>query len=145
MASDDLSQPLGTALGLICCFIIFIHLSIVKCIYKNKQFQVQLFFIVGLSLSFCTNILANIFFRFPMLFIYLFEEEENYFACFLTLVLSFISCFNLSFFTYFFVAYFTNKYIPASCFQEDYDSLIISLAFYPLYIILFFFRFTLFI
>lgn len=74
-----------------------------------------------------------------MLFIYLFEEEENHFACFLTLVLSFISCFNLSFFTYFFVAYFTNKHVPASYLKEDYDSLIISLAFYPLYIVLFFF------
>jgi hypothetical protein len=73
-----------------------------------------------------------------MLFIYLFEEKENHFACFLTLVLSFISCFNLSFFTYFFVAYFTNKYVPASILKEDYDSLILSLAFYPLYIILFF-------
>jgi len=32
-----------------------------------------------------------------MLFINLFEEEENHFACFLTLVLSSINCFNLSF------------------------------------------------
>ena len=112
MASDDLSQPIGTAIGLFCCFIIFVQLSIVKCIYKNKQFQDRFFTMVGFSLSLCTNILANIFFRFPMLFIYLFEEKENHFACFLTLVLSFISCFNLSFFTYFFVAYFTRlKYI----------------------------------
>lgn len=138
MASDDLSQPIGTAIGLFCCFIIFVQLSIVKCIYKNKQFQDRFFTMVGFSLSLCTNILANIFFRFPMLFIYLFEEKENHFACFLTLVLSFISCFNLSFFTYFFVAYFTNKYVPASILKEDYDSLILSLAFYPLYIILFF-------
>jgi hypothetical protein len=139
MASDDLSQPIGTAIGLICCAIIFVHLSIVKCIYKNKQFQDKFFCMVGFSLSFCTNVLANIFFRFPMLFIYLFEEEENHFACFLTLVLSFFSCFNLSFFTYFFVAFFTNKYVPASSLKEDYDSLILSLAFYPLYIVLFFF------
>jgi len=138
MVSDDFAQPIGTAIGLICSVIIFTHLSIVKCIYKNKQFQARFFSIVGLSLSFCTNILANIFFRFPMLFIYLFEEEENHFACFLTLVLSFISCFNLSFFTYFFVAYFTNKYVQASFLKEDYDSLIISLAFYPIYIFLFF-------
>ena len=36
------------------------------------------------------------------------------------------------------MAYFTNKYISASSLKEDYDSLIISLAFYPIYIFLFF-------
>ncbi len=138
MSSDD-SNPIGTAIAFICVIIMGMHISIVKCIYKNEEFQIQFFMTIGWVFSVYINIIANIFFRFPMLFIYLFEEKENHFACFLTLVLSLISCFNLSFFSHFLLAYYINKFIPASYLQEDFNSFILAIGFYPVYIVIFLF------
>ena len=136
MDSNNFAQAVGYAIAFVCLIISYIHYLIVKCIYRNIKFKFKLAGL-GMLLGIITCVLANIFFRIPMLFIYIFEEKENNFASFLTIVLSLISCFALSFFTYYFMS-FNIKFIKDSELFEDYGSLVLSLGIYPIYIIFYF-------
>jgi hypothetical protein len=66
---------------------------------------------MGMVLGLIVGFLANILFRIPELIIFAFEEEANIFAAFLTFVLSIISCFTLSFSTYYLTSFFGYKIV----------------------------------
>ena len=132
----DIDRSIAYSIMFICFIISFIHYIIVQYIYLNKIFRYSLA-VIGIAIGVIICIIANICFRFPMLLIYIFDEKKNEFAALLTIVLSIISCFALSFSTYFFVSH-CEKILESNYFDDDYQSLMLSLGFYPSYIIFYF-------
>ena len=133
----DFTSSVAYILVFICLIISSIHYFIIKYIYKGKIIKFN-YIRFGMLFGIFIIILANIFFRIPMLFIYIFDEEKNSFAAFLTIVLSIISCLALSFFTYYFTIY-CYKLLPSNETFNDFTSLVLSIGFYPIYTIFFFF------
>ena len=133
----DLTTSIAYLIVGICSIISGIHYLIIKSVYKFKGLDFKFTFL-GMILGIFIAFLANIFFRIPELIIYAFEEEENIFAAFITIVFSIISCFALSFFTYYIFS-FSYKFIPSEIFFEDYNGFVISIGFYPMYFLIYYF------
>ena len=66
-----------------------------------------------------------------------FRKKANIFAAFLTFVLSIISCFTLSFSTYYLTSFFGYKIVYSKYYFQDYNGFVFSLGFYPLYILIY--------
>ena len=134
-SQEDIIKGLVYLVMAFCLLVSAIHYGIVKCIYKNKNFKSKLF-LIGFVMAIFSCFFGNILFRLPMLIIYFFEESKNGFAAILTIVLSIISCFVLSIFNYYTTS--SPEYFAQSIYlYEDYGSLVLSLGFYPIYIVLF--------
>jgi len=136
MTSDnDIIKGLVYLLIAFCLLVSLIHYCIVKCIYKNKNLKSKLI-LYGFLMGIFSFVFGNVLFRLPMLIIYIFEETKNGFAAILTIVLSIISCFALSIFNYYTTS--SPEYFAESIYlYEDYGSLVLSLGFYPIYVVLF--------
>ena len=138
MEVTDSVETIEIIIGVAFIPISVIHYRIIKCIYLYKRKESILNYgICGILFSLCNIALGNIFFRIPMFIIYAFDEKENNFACVFTVILSFISSFLLSFFTYYLTAILTNK-LNGSELKDDNASFVVSITFYPLYIVIFF-------
>ena len=134
-SDDDIIKGLVYLIMAFCLLVSFIHYCIVKCIYKNNNLKSKLFF-YGFLMAIFSIIFGNVLFRLPMLIIYIFEEKKNGFAAIITIVLSIISCFALSIFTYYTTS--SPEYFSESIYlYEDYGSIVLSLGFYPIYVVLF--------
>lgn len=134
-SQDDIIKGLAYLVVAFCLLVSVIHYGIVKCIYKNKNLKSKLF-LIGFVMAMFSCFFGNVLFRIPMLIIYFFEETKNGFAAILTIVLSIISCFVLSIFNYYTTS--SPEFFTQSIYlYEDYGSLVLSLGFYPIYIVLF--------
>ena len=124
---------------ILCIFIGYFHYFLIKNIYKVQELEFGLLYGMGMGLGMVIGGLSNIFFRIPELIIYVFEEKSNIFAVFLTFVLSIISCFGLSFSTYYLTSLFSYKIVPSNYYFLDYNGFVLSMGFYPIFIIIYFF------
>lgn len=134
MSDASGAESIGYGLAILFMMISFIHYSIIKCIYRGRQLNINLLR-YGIALGLIVPWLANLCFRLPMLIIYIFSESKNNFAAFITLFLSFISCFVLAFFTHYFMSFIGNKMIKYLDFMDNYGSLVLSAGFYPIYLL----------
>ena len=94
------------------CFLIgYFHYLLIKKIYQVEELEFGYLYGMGMGLGMIIGGLANNFFRIPELIIYIFEEKANIFAAFLTFGLCIISCFALSFSTYYLTSLFSYKIV----------------------------------
>ena len=121
------------------CFLIgYFHYLLIRNIYQVQELEFAYLYSLGMGLGMIIGGLANIFFRIPELIIFVFEEKANIFAAFLTFGLSIISCFALSFSTYYLTSLFSYKVVYSNYYFLDYNGFVLSMGFYPIYIIIYY-------